>query len=171
MQSPSGPWIWILIIALVVGRFLARELRDRPIPLGRFFLVPSIFGALALGLVGFAVSSAPGLFVDVCAGTLAALAVGSGIGLAVDRFTGVRLNPAGTTAIVRGSWATAAIWVGALALRLVGRYIAFGAGLRSAGTALALNAVLVVMIAAALVVLRVRLFARAKALRVTADAA
>jgi hypothetical protein len=147
-----------------VGRFLLRELRDRRIPFDRFFVLPILAAALAAVLVVYAVALAPNVLLEVAAGTVAALVVGTGIGLAVDRFTSVRLGPAGSSAIVRGSWATSAIWIAALALRLVGRYIAFAAGLHSVGITLALNAVLVVMLAAALVALRVRLFARAKAL-------
>jgi hypothetical protein len=161
----TGALVPLLVLALIVGRFLARELRDRRIPFSRFFTLPIVFAVIAAALVALAVSTAPYVSVDVAAGTVAALAVGAGIGLAVDRFTSVRLDPAGTVAIVRGSWITAAIWIGALALRLLGRYVAYGAGLRSAGTTLALNAVLVVMLAAALLVLRRRLFLRARALR------
>jgi hypothetical protein len=126
--------------------------------------LPIVFVVLAAALVGLAVATAPYVTVEVATGTLAAVLVGAGIGLAVDRFTSVRIDPAGSAAIVRGSWTTAAIWIGALALRLLGRYVAYGAGLRSAGTTLALNAVLVVMLAAALLVLRRRLFVRARAL-------
>jgi hypothetical protein len=164
VPSTSGLWVWLVVIALVVGRFLLRELRDRRIPFQRFFALPLVFVALAVWLVLYAVWTAPTVLVEVAAGTLAAIAVGAGLGLAVDRFTSVRLGPGGTSAIVRGSWATAAIWIVALALRVVGRFVAFGAGLRSAQSTLALNAVLVVLLAAALIALRVRLFARAKAL-------
>ncbi len=164
MPSTSGLWVWLVVMALVVGRFLLRELRDRRIPFQRFFALPLVFAALAVALVSYAVWTAPSVFAEVAAGTLAAIAVGAAIGLAVDRFTSVRLGSGGTSAIVRGSWVTAGIWIVALALRVVGRSVAFGAGLRSAQSTLALNAVLVVLLAAALIVLRVRLFARAKAL-------
>jgi hypothetical protein len=164
VSSTSGLWVWLVLIVLVVGRFLLRELRDRRIPFQRFFVLPLVFVVLAAGLDIYAVATAPSVWLEVAAGSLAAIAVGVGIGLAVDRFTSVRLGPAGTSAILRGSWATAAIWIVALALRVVGRYVAFGAGLRSAESTLALNAVLVVLLAAALIALRLRLFARAKAL-------
>jgi hypothetical protein len=150
---------------LVVIRFLVRELRDRRIPFNRFFVFPAIFGVISVALVYFAASTAPYYVVQLAAGSFAAVVVGIGIGLAVDRFTSVRLGPSGTSAIIRGSWMTVAIWIAALALRLVGRYFIFGVGPKALGVTLTLNAALVLMLFAAMVVLRVRLFARAGALR------
>jgi hypothetical protein len=161
----GGVLVTGLLLALVVLRFLARELRDRRIPLRRFYALPGVFAVLAALLVALDAASAPWLLPELLAGTPAGIAVGFAIGLAVDRFTSLRLDPGGTVAIVRGSWVTAGIWVAALLLRLLGRYVAWSAGLRSVGVSLTLNAVLVVMLASAVLTLRLRLFSRAKAPR------
>jgi hypothetical protein len=162
LHNAIGPAI---IGLLVVGRFLARELRERRIPFNRFFAVPILFGVVTVGFIVYAGYTYPYYIPELAIGLVAAVAVGAVIGLAVDRFTSVGLDKDGTSALLRGSWTTVAIWIAALLLRLVGRYVALGTGVHAVGITLTLNAVLVALLFVAMVVLRMRLLARAVALR------
>ncbi len=157
-------WITLAIVVLVVLRFLARELRDRRMVLSRIFLVPALIGAIALYLIVLTVMQAPGLALELAIGSAAAALVGVGVGLAVNRFTAVR--PAGDprAVIVRGSYATVAIWVAALLLRLLGRVLAAAAGVGE-GAILLLNACLVVLLGVAVVTVRLQIVRRAQLLR------
>ena len=123
-QLGTGGYIFtIAMIVLVVVRFLARELRDRRLPFNRFFAIPIVFALLCAFLIFVALSAAPELTLELGIGCAAAVVVGAGIGLAVNRFTSVRISDDRKAAIVRGSRITVAIWLGALALRWVGRVI------------------------------------------------
>jgi hypothetical protein len=162
-------WITLAVFLLVVVRFLARELRDRRIVLGRMFLVPAIVGAIALYLIVLTVMHAPGLAGELAIGAVAAAIVGFGVGLAVNRFTSVRPAADPSAVIVRGSYATVAIWVAALLLRLVGRVLAEAANL-GGGAILMLNACLVVLLAVAIVTVRLQIARRAQLLRLAGQA-
>lgn len=158
------PWLTLAIVAAVVVRFLVRDLRDRRMRAGPgLFVVPAFVGALALLSVGSAAVLAPSHLPELAIGSLVSAVVGAGIGLAVAHFTTVRAavgDAARDTVVVRGSYATVAIWVAALALRFGARY-AVGVGAR--GEATAANASLVVMIATIVFVVRYRVLVEGRA--------
>ena len=83
------------------------------------------------------------------------------MGLGVARFTSVRAAPSRGAVLVRGSAATVAIWLGALLLRAVPRLI-LGSTPHAPGTTLMLNSVLLVMLAAAIFVVRLDVLRRGK---------
>jgi hypothetical protein len=168
----SAWWFTAALLLLVVVRFLARELRLRRVPLNRFFAVPIVFGLISAWLIYLAISTAPDLTLEMLIAAAAAVAVGAGVGLAVDRYTAVALSDDGTKALIRGSRTTVAIWIGALILRWVGRWVVLHvAGTVTLGMTLVLNAALVILLGSAATVLRVLLFRRARALRLQRSAA
>ncbi len=155
--SQPSQLVYVIIIALVVARFLIRELRERKLRLRSLFVLPAIMGAIGVLLVVVAalrMQMLPVLAVAV----LAALIVGSVIGMAVGRFTTLRLGPPGFV-FVRGSAATVAIWLAALALRAAAR---LAVGSHDVDTLTIANAALVVMLATALGVVRYRVLIDAR---------
>ncbi len=162
---PTGPnlLLTLLLVGAVVLRFLLRELRVRKIPLNRLFVLPLIFGLLVVLLVYATLSQSPDQLVPLLVGSLAALLAGTVIGLAVAHFTSVAAGPVPGVVLVRGSATTVAIWIAALLLRLIPRLI-LGATTHVAGTTLMLNAVLLVMLAVAIFVVRLQISRRATSL-------
>jgi hypothetical protein len=162
--SPGSYFFTAALLLLIVARFLARELRDRRLPFNRFFATPIVLAFPCAFLIFVAASAAPDLDLELLIGCVAALAVGAGLGLTVDRFTGLRISDDRKAAIARGSWITVGIWLGALGLRWIGRLAAQNLSGANMGMNLVLNASLLVLIASAAAMLRVRLLARAKAI-------
>ncbi len=162
---PTGPnlLLTLLLVGAVVLRFLLRELRVRKIATSRLFVLPAIFGLLVVALVYLTLSESPDQLVPLVIGSLAAILVGIGIGLAVAHFTSVQAGPVPGIVLVRGSPTTVAIWIAALLLRLVPRLI-LGATNHTQGTTLMLNAVLLVLLAVAIFVVRVQIARRATSL-------
>jgi hypothetical protein len=153
---------YLVILALVVGRFLFRELRERKIVLARIFLVPAIVGCLAIFLLVTTAMQFPTTDILLAGETCLTLGIGLGVGLAVGHFTKVRLGEKPGIVYVLGSWQTIAIWLGALLLRLLARFfISFD----DRTAQLAANSALVVMVAAALAMLRYRVLVDARVLR------
>ncbi len=130
--------------------------------LGRLFIVPLIFGVLALFLVGTAIAIAPQAALHLVVAVVAALLLGFAIGSAVGHFTTLRLDERPGYVVVRGSAITVAIWIGAVALRLAVRLAVPPRDV--ADTAIA-NAALIVMLALALFFVRYRIFVLAKLAR------
>ncbi len=157
MPTPGSQsfWITIAVVALVILRFLARELRDRQMRLGAIFTYPAIFGALSIFLIWATYSQAPYLAPSLAIAVVAAVPVGAALGFAIMHFTTVRPSGVPGTVIVRGSWITVAIWVGALVLRLIARYIVGTTA--TAAEYLMLNASLVVLLGAAMTVTRLKI--------------
>ena len=156
--------ITVVIALFVLGRFLARELRERRFAIGRIYALPAILGVVGLVLIGLSVVNEPpesGILAIAC---VAAVVVGAGIGYAVARFTTVRVTNEPGVLYARGSLATVAIWIVALLLRLVPRIALIGGGpsVYASGESLALNAALLVLLASALFFVRYRLVAAAK---------
>jgi hypothetical protein len=151
----------LVLIAVVVLRFLARELRVRRMALSRLFVLPAIFALLVIFLVVVTIQQDPGQSFALCIGSLAALVVGAGIGVAVAHFTTVSAGAVPGVVLVRGSATTVAIWIVALLLRLVPRLI-LGAAPHTPGTFLMLNSVLLVMLAVAIFTVRLQILRRAK---------
>jgi hypothetical protein len=163
----SSVWFTIAIIALVVARFLFRELRVRRIKTSGIFIVPGVMAVLGAFLVYSVMALAPDQEFNLLVGGLAGIVVGAAIGLAVGHFTTVQVQQPGLL-LVRGSPITVAIWIGALALRLVARYfVSGGANIvstdpSSAGPSTMLNAVLVILLVAALTAVRIRILMTAR---------
>ena len=126
-------------------------------------MLPLIFGLLVLVLFYATLSQSPDQLVPLVVGSLAAVVVGTGIGLAVAHFTSVEAGPVRGIVLVRGSATTVAIWIAALLLRLVPRLI-LSASSHTTGTSLMLNAVLLVMLAVAVFVVRLQVLRRARPL-------
>jgi hypothetical protein len=158
-QTAGQPFLFtLLLVALVVGRFLARELRVRRMVLARIWIAPAILAIAGGWIAWYSLSIAPYLAGTLAIALVAAVPVGAVIGFAVAHFTTVQSDGAGT-AIVRGSWITVAIWLGALALRMVGRFAMRGAHL---GEQMLLNAALIAMLAVAIGVVRYRIVQAAR---------
>ncbi|HZO94924.1 MAG TPA: hypothetical protein VFB22_14365 [Candidatus Baltobacteraceae bacterium] len=147
--------ITLAIIAIVVVRFLMRELRARVVRARTLWIRPAVLVVLTALLASTAFILPYGdraLTVFALAG---GAVVGAVTGALVVRST--RFEPAGEPNAIRahGSWVTAAIWIVALALRFAVRYALSPADPQSpAGQAQfsALNAGLIALVAAAFVV-------------------
>jgi hypothetical protein len=163
-DQPTGSttlWFTLAIVALVVVRFLARELRDRKIPINRVWIVPGVMFLLCAYLFATTLQIESDLLLEVLIGSIAGIAVGAAVGLAVDRFTTLRLSSDGKAMIVRGSMITVGIWIGALLLRLLGRFVAAKFSTHSLGMMMVLNTSFVFVIA----IVRLRYVQRFKALQ------
>ena len=153
----AAPWLYLVFVAFIVARFLWRELRVRKMAVKQLWYAPAFVAVIAVWLVYMTLTAAPYILVTLVIPTVAALVVGAGLGLAVAHFTTVQ-GGANGVAIVRGSWITVAIWLGAFALRLVGR---LAVGSASMADQLMLNTALIVLIAAAIGVVRYRIYVEA----------
>jgi hypothetical protein len=154
-SSPATPpWLYLVIVAFVVVRFLWRELRVRRMALARIWYAPAFVGVVAVWLAYLTWSTAPYLTGTLIIAVIAGLVVGAGLGWAVAHFTTVQ-NGGNGVAIVRGSWITVAIWLGAFALRLVGR---LAVGTSAMGQQLMLDTALIVLVGAAIGIVRYRIF-------------
>jgi hypothetical protein len=175
-SSSQTAWITIAFVALIVLRFLFRELRERRVRTRTIFLIPVIIGGLAIWFAYLTATLAPSALPSLPIAVAAALVVGGGLGLAIAHFTTVRTGPPGFI-YLRGSWITVAIWVGALLLRMVGRYVVTGSATGMAGRVTAagsagglspdywlLNTALFVLLAGAALVVRLRVLAVARTL-------
>jgi hypothetical protein len=163
-------WITLAVLVLVLARFLFRELRPRRIKTNSIFSIPIVVGIVAAFLIYSVVAAAPDQITALAAGGVIAIGIGIGIGLAVAHFTTVTVAEPGVL-LVRGSWITVGIWVAALALRWFARWFVSGGSTvvytsttSTAGPSLMLNAVLVIMVAAALATARYRMLIVSRAL-------
>jgi hypothetical protein len=164
----SSNWLTIGVIVLVVARFLFRELRVRRIKSSRIFIVPIIVGLVGALVIVSVVLAAPNQELNLIVGGLIAIVVGAGVGFAVGHFTTVQVQQPGLL-IVRGSWITVAIWIGALALRLLARAFVSGGtnvvytdAASAGGPSLMLNAVLLILLVSALTTVRIRILMTAR---------
>lgn len=155
--SHQGVLVYAIVIVAAVGRFLFRELRERKLRLRSLFVLPAIVGLI--GVILAVVTAMRMLMLPVLAlGILAALIVGTAIGMAVAHFTTLRVGPPGFV-FVRGSAATVGIWLAALALRAAAR---LAVGSHDVGTLMIANTALVIMLATALGVVRYRVLTDAR---------
>ena len=147
--------ITLAIVALVVVRFLFRELRERKVRVRTLWIRPGIliFFTLLLIAGSFAI---PGVDFGVMA---LAFAIGAALGIVtgmlVVRSTAFR--PAGERGAVfaKGNATTVIVWVVALALRFVARFAFAGSG-ASPGQQFELNAGLLALVTAAFIVVAVQ---------------
>lgn len=149
--APNTTWITLAIVLLVVVRFLFRELRQRKVRLRTLWIRPGLLavftvlltaGAFAIPQTNFgvlAISVAIGVVLGIVTGTL------------VVRST--TFAPAGERGAVlaKGSVVTVIVWVVAIALRLVARFVFAGTGAAPAAQ-FELNAGLLALVTAAFVV-------------------
>jgi hypothetical protein len=156
----STVFITLAIVVIVVARFLIRELRERRIALSRIFLIPALLTVIVLYLVYLLLQVNAGLTPLLAVAALPAAIVGAVI--AVSRFTTVRPGDQPGTVFIRGSYVTVAIWIAALALRLVARAFVLSAGI---GMNLVLNAALLMMLVVAFTTVRLRILAEARSFR------
>jgi hypothetical protein len=143
--------VTLAIVALVVVRFLFRELRQRKITVGRLWIRPIILGVFTLALVAGAFA-VPGVNLGVM---LLSIVVGSALGIVTGMLvarstTFAPANQRGAV-LAKGNATTVIVWVAAIVLRLVARFAFAGAG---AGPAqqFELNAGLLALVTAAFVV-------------------
>jgi hypothetical protein len=180
MQMPSSQTIWITagLIGLIVLRFLFRELRERRVRTQLIFLIPVILGGFAAVFGYMTLSLAPSEATSLAISIAASIVVGIVLGLAIAKFTTVRVGPPGII-YMRGSWITVGIWIFALLLRMAGRFVVTGSatGMSSASSAnglgtpesLMLNTALLVLLAAAIATVRVRVLIAARSARALAS--
>ena len=147
-------WLTLALVAVVVVRFLFRELRARKIRVRTLWIRPGILGVLTLALVGagFAI---PRVNMGVVAlSVLVGVAFGLGVGVLVARMT--TFAPAGErgAVIAQGSMKTVIVWVAAIVLRLLARFAFAGAG-ASPAEQYELNVGLLALVTAAFVVVAV----------------
>jgi hypothetical protein len=163
----SSFWFTVALVVVVVARFLFRELRVRRIRKSNIFMVPGVMAVLGVFLVYSVISSFPDQIFNLLIGGIIAIVVGGAIGFAVGHFTTVQVQQSGLL-IVRGSWITVAIWIAALALRLFAKYLVGGGpsvacpDVSALGPSMMLNAVLVILLIAALTTVRLRILATAR---------
>src|SRR5271156_4727336 len=100
----SQRFAYVLVAALVVGRFLFRELRERKMRVKTVYVLPIIVGAVALYAIGLAYFLVPALVLPLAIGCVSALAVGGAIGVAVAHLTTVRVTDDRSVVYVRGSY-------------------------------------------------------------------
>jgi hypothetical protein len=148
----------LAIVAIVVVRFLMRELRWRVITVRRLWIRPIVLIILTLALAAGAVGLPDADIGLTIVALIGGAIVGAITGALVVRST--TFEPAGLAGAVRarGSAVTVAIWIVALALRFAARYaLRAGDASSPAGQAqfFALNAGLVALVAAAFVVVAI----------------
>ena len=147
-------WITLAVVAVVVVRFLFRELRARKIRVRTLWIRPGILGAFTVVLigVGFAIPHVSEGVVGLS--VLVGAAIGIGVGFLVARMTS--FAPAGErgAVIAQGSIKTVIVWVAAIVLRLVARFAFAGAGATQAEQ-YELNAGLLALVTAAFVVVAI----------------
>ncbi len=146
--------ITLAVVALVVVRFLFRELRARKVRVRTLWIRPGIVAVLTLLLIAGAFA-VPGVRLGVVAlSVLVGIAFGIGVGVLVARMT--TFAPAGErgAVIAQGSIKTVVVWVVAILLRLLARFAFAGAGATPAEQ-YELNAGLLALVTAAFVVVAI----------------
>ena len=143
--------ITLVVAALVVVRFLFRELRERKVRLRSIWIRPGIVAALTAVMIAAAIGTR-----GTNLGLLAiSLVVGAVLGIVtgslVVRSTTFRSAPERGAVLVQGSITTVIIWIVALALRYVARFAFAGSG-ASLAEQFELNAGLLALVTAAFVV-------------------
>ncbi len=149
--APNTTWITLAIVLLVVVRFLFRELRERKVRLRTLWIRPGILAVFTL-LLAASAFAIPGT-------NFAVLAISVVVGAVLGVVTGTLVvgsttfAPAGERGAVlaKGSIVTVIVWVVAIALRLLARFLFAGANAAPAAQ-VELNAGLLALVTAAFVV-------------------
>lgn len=147
----STTLVTVVVVALVVVRFLFRELRERRVRLRTLWIRPGIVAVFTVLMV-IAAFASHGTNVGVLALAVVAGAVlGVVTGTLVVRSTTFRPASERGAVLVQGSITTVAIWLVALALRYAARF-AFAGSFASAAQQFELNAGLLALVTVAFVV-------------------
>jgi hypothetical protein len=150
-QGTSSALITLVVAAVVVVRFLFRELRERTIRLRTLWLRPGIVAVAAVALVVVALISPRTDRAILALACIGGAVVGVVAGLLVVRATTFR--PAGERGAVlaHGSVTSVIVWIVALVLRYAARFAFAGSG-ASPAEQVELNAGLLALLTAAFVV-------------------
>lgn len=154
-----------LISLLVVALIARRELRTSTISAGRLWIRPAIVVVVTACLVVLAVTEAPDRVPLLLAWTLGGIALGIATGLAILRLTVIRPAEKPNAVIVKGSFATIAVWVVVLLIRIAARWLFGGT---STSSTIDASVGTVAVVASALVVLASAYHRAIDARRVTA---
>jgi hypothetical protein len=152
-SSLTPSLISLLITLIVVYRFARRELKTRIIKLKWLWIRPAILIAVTIYLIVASTQLDPLGDVEMFATLAGGAILGVIVGLLIVRNT--HFGPAGVPNAVRvnGNRITFAIWIGALAIRLLARFVLpHGADPRSQ---LPLNCGTVIMTAVAFIVISI----------------
>jgi hypothetical protein len=149
--GPNSTLITLVIVAIVVVRFLFRELRARTVRVRTLWIRPGVL--IVLTLLAFAGAFAiPGVNVAVaCSSILVGAVLGVVTGALVVRSTTFAPANERGAVIARGSAVTVVIWIVAILLRFAARYAFAGTGAGPAAQ-YELNVGLIGLVAAAFVV-------------------
>ncbi len=139
------------ITVLIVLRFARRELRERSVSARTLWIRPAILIALTGYLIALSTQLDPGGDGEMAVVVAGGAVLGAIVGIAIVRNTTFSPGAAGHDVRVRGNAVTFGIWIAALALRLLARYLLpYGADPRAQ---LPLNCGTVMMTAVAFVVI------------------
>lgn len=121
--NESASLVALALVAVVVLRFALRELRARTIRLRSLWIRPAIMLLLMAYLIDLSSRLDPLGDAELWA-TLAGSAVcGLVVGALIVRYTHFTPGPQPNTVRAQGSWLTFAIWVAALGLRALARFV------------------------------------------------
>jgi hypothetical protein len=152
MTSVQGQSLFALAITvLIVYRFARRELRERTIRLRWLWVRPAILIAVTAYLAALSVALDPLATGELVAEIIGGSVLGVIVGVAIVRNTQFAPADVAGAVRVRGNRITFGIWIAALAVRLVIRFVVpHGADPRAQ---LPMNCGLVAMVAVAFVVI------------------
>jgi hypothetical protein len=149
--SSTSTLVTLVVAALVVVRFLFRELRERKVRLRSIWIRPGILAAFTAVLIGvtFTIPHTNVSFLVLACAVGAVLGVVTGV--LVARSTTFRSAGERGAVFVKGNTTTVIVWIAALALRFVARFAFAGSG-ASPAEQVELNAGLLALVTAAFVV-------------------
>ena len=141
----------LLVTVFIVYRFARRELQVRTLRARTLWIRPAIMIALTAYLIVLSSEHYPLGDVEMLLSLAAGAVLGLIVGIAIVRNTHFEPAPVPGAVVVRGNRVTFMIWIGALALRLLARYLVPHGG--DPLTQLPLNCGTVVMTAVAFCVI------------------
>jgi phosphatidylserine synthase len=143
--------ITLLVAALVVVRFLFRELRERKVRLRSIWIRPGILAAFTVVLIVVAFTVPRTNMAFLALACVAGAVLGVVTGMLVVRSTTFRPADERGAVLAQGNMTTVIVWIAALALRFVARFAFAGSG-ASPAEQVELNAGLLALVTAAFVV-------------------
>jgi hypothetical protein len=112
-----------LVSLLVVALIARRELRTSTVVAGRLWIRPALVVVVTACLCALAVIEAPEHVPVLLAWMVGGIALGIATGFAILRLTTMRPAEKPNALIVKGSFATIAVWVVVLVIRVGARYL------------------------------------------------
>lgn len=149
--GPNSTIITLVIVAIVVVRFLFRELRARTVRLRTLWIRPGVLIVLTLLVLAGAFAIPGANVVVACISVLVGAVLGVVTGALVVRSTTFASANERGAVIARGSAVTVVIWVVAILVRFAARFAFAGTG-AGAAAQYELNVGLIGLVAAAFVV-------------------